>query len=124
MTDLKGKTAIVLGAGKSGISTARFLLTRGLKKIILSDTKPSAKFDDEAFALEKQGVTLETDGNKDSSIMEADLIIVSPGVPVLPKWRETADRHNKTLVGDVEFAYQFFKDSKVIAITGTNGKTT
>jgi UDP-N-acetylmuramoylalanine--D-glutamate ligase len=123
MLDIDGKTILILGAGKSGISAARFLLTRRVKKIILSDSKPEAKFDQEALDLKKSGVVLEPDGHKDESFLEADIIIVSPGVPIQPKWREVAARNNKLLMGDVEFASQF-TTAKIIAITGTNGKTT
>lgn len=123
MIDIDEKTILILGAGKSGISAAKFLLTRHIKKIILSDSKPKAKFDQEALDLEKSGVVLETDGHKDASFIEADIIIISPGVPVQAKWREVAARNNKLLIGDVEFACQF-TDAKIIAITGTNGKTT
>lgn len=123
MPDIDGKTILILGAGDSGIAAARFILTRSAKKIILSDTKPRARFNEAALELEKSGVVLETDGHKDMSFIEADMIIVSPGVPIQPKWREVAARNNKILIGDVEFASQF-TDAKIIAITGTNGKTT
>ncbi len=123
MLELKGKSILILGAGKSGISTAKYLLDKGVKKIVLSDTKSRVKFDAEAIELEKKGVVLETDGHKDSSFMEADYIILSPGVPVQDKWKEVASRNNKLMIGDVEFAYQF-TDAKIVAITGTNGKTT
>lgn len=123
MLDINAKTILILGAGKSGISAAKFLLTQPVKKIILSDTRTRAKFDQEAIELEKSGVVLETDAHKDASFIEADIIIVSPGVPIQAKWREVAARNNKLLIGDVEFASQF-TNAKIIAITGTNGKTT
>jgi UDP-N-acetylmuramoylalanine--D-glutamate ligase len=123
MLELNGKTILILGAGKSGISAAKFLLNMKTEKIILSDSKPKTKLDQEAVELEKSGVVLETDGHKDASFLEADIIIISPGVPILPKWREVAARNSKLLMGDVEFASQF-TDAKIVAITGTNGKTT
>jgi UDP-N-acetylmuramoylalanine--D-glutamate ligase len=123
MLAIDGKTILILGAGKSGISAAKFLLTRPVKKIILSDSKAKAKFDPEALELEKSGVVIESDGHKDASFIEADIIILSPGVPIQAKWREVAARNNKLLIGDVEFASQF-TSAKIIAITGTNGKTT
>lgn len=123
MIGLEGKIILILGAGKSGISAAQFLLSQNVKKIILSDIKTRAKFSQEALELERNGVVLETDGHKDVSFTEADIIIVSPGVPVQPKWLEEVERTKKLLMGDVEFAFQFTK-AKIIAITGTNGKTT
>jgi UDP-N-acetylmuramoylalanine--D-glutamate ligase len=123
MIELEGKTVLIAGAGKSGVSAARFLLGKNVKKITLSDTKPRAKLDAEALELEKKGVVLETEAHRDSSFLEADIIILSPGVPIQEKWREVAAKYNKLLVGDVEFASQF-TDAKIVAITGTNGKTT
>ncbi|MGD0566364.1 MAG: UDP-N-acetylmuramoyl-L-alanine--D-glutamate ligase [Candidatus Goldiibacteriota bacterium] len=123
MIELEGKTVLIVGAGKSGVSAAKFLLGRGVKKIILSDTKPKSKLEAEALELEKKGVELETEGHRDASFLEADIIILSPGVPIQEKWREVAAKYNKLLVGDVEFASQFI-DAKIVAITGTNGKTT
>jgi UDP-N-acetylmuramoylalanine--D-glutamate ligase len=126
MMELSGKNILVLGAGKSGISAARFAMTKNPANVILSDVKSRAKLPEEALALEKQGVILETDGHSDDSIMRSDIIIISPGIPVDPRWSEMIKRHNKILLGEIEFAYQFCagKGQKLIAITGTNGKTT
>ena len=124
MLEIKGKNILILGAGKSGISAAKFVITKKPGKVTLSDIKPMAKLDEAAvLALEKEGVILETDGHRDASFMEADIIIVSPGVPVNDAWRETAARHGKLLMGEIEFAYHFIS-GKIVAITGTNGKTT
>jgi UDP-N-acetylmuramoylalanine--D-glutamate ligase len=123
MLNLEKKVILVLGAGKSGISTVKFLLEKNPLKIILSDVKSKSKLPDEVFEFEKKGVLIESDGHKDSSIMEADIVIVSPGVPVLNQWRDLIRRHNKILLGEIELAYQFC-NSKIIAVTGTNGKTT
>ncbi len=126
MIELAGKNILVLGAGKSGISAARFALTKKTARVILSDLKPKSKLPEEALALEKQGLVLETEGHSDDSIMQADVIVISPGIPVDPRWNEMIKRHNKALLGEIEFAYQFCAQygPKIIAITGTNGKTT
>jgi UDP-N-acetylmuramoylalanine--D-glutamate ligase len=126
MIELAGKSLLILGAGKSGVSAARFALAKNPKKVILSDVKPKAKFPEEALELEKLGLVLEADGHSDGSIMQADIIVISPGVPVDPRWNEMIKRHNKLLLGEIEFAYQFCEPfhPKIIAITGTNGKTT
>lgn len=126
MIEIAGKNILVLGAGKSGISAARFALTKKPASVVLSDIKPRAKLPEDALALEKAGVKLETDGHNDDSIMRSDIIIISPGIPVDPRWNEMIKRHNKVLLGEIEFAYQFCGENgpKIIAITGTNGKTT
>jgi len=121
--DLKGKNILVLGAGKSGISACEFALDKKPAKVILSDSKPRSKWDEKALSLEQKGVVIEAEGHNDSSVVDADVIIVSPGVPLSGSWYETAKRQEKYITGDIELAYQY-DSSKVIAITGTNGKTT
>lgn len=123
MLNIKDKNILILGAGKSGISAAKLILTEKPKKVVLSDIKPDSKFEKEVFELEKKGVIIETGSHKDTSFLEADIIIISPGVPLQDKWKEIVKRHNKILLGEIELAYQFCK-SKIIAVTGTNGKTT
>ncbi|HPD18114.1 MAG TPA: UDP-N-acetylmuramoyl-L-alanine--D-glutamate ligase [Candidatus Goldiibacteriota bacterium] len=124
--DLTGKNILILGAGKSGVSVAKFALNKNPGQIILSDVKSRAKLSEAALELEKKGVILETDGHKDESFIHSDIIVVSPGVAVIPKWLDIVKRNNKLFMGEIEFAYQFCKEYplKIIAITGTNGKTT
>ncbi len=123
MLDIKDKKILILGAGKSGTAAARLLLNKKPSKIILSDIKSYSKLDEKIFELEKKGVILENNGHKESSLLEADIIIISPGIPLQDKWKDIINRHNKILIGEVELAYQFAK-GRIIAVTGTNGKTT
>jgi len=124
--DLKGKNILILGAGKSGVSVAGFALKKNPNQIILSDIKSRAKLPEEVLELEKKGVILETDGHKDESFIHSDIIIISPGIAVIPRWLDIVKRNNKLFMGEIEFAYQFCNKYpvKVIAITGTNGKST
>lgn len=124
--ELNGKNILVLGAGKSGVSVAKFALKKNPNQIILSDIKSRFKLSEEVLELEKQGVILETDGHKDESFIHSDIIVISPGVAVIPKWLDMVKRNNKLFIGELEFAYQFCKKYpvKIVAITGTNGKTT
>lgn len=126
MTDILGKSFMVVGAGKSGISAVKLLLEKGAGRVVLSDIKPCSKFPDEAFQLKKEGLILECDGNLADTALHADVVIVSPGVPLTGNWYETARRNNKLIIGEVEFAYGFMKKNgaKIAAVTGTNGKTT
>ncbi|MCX8093677.1 MAG: UDP-N-acetylmuramoyl-L-alanine--D-glutamate ligase [Candidatus Goldbacteria bacterium] len=124
--NINGKKILILGAGKSGVAVAKFVLNRNPAQIILSDIKTRSKLSEDALALEKKGVILETDGHKDESFIHSDIIVISPGIPVTPKWIDIIKRNNKTFMGELEFAYQFCKEYpiRIIAITGTNGKTT
>ncbi len=126
MTEVSGKAFMVIGAGKSGVSAARLLLKKGAARVVLSDVKPCSKFPEEAFNLKKEGLILECDGNLADTALHSDAVIVSPGVPLAGNWYETVRRNNKALIGEVEFAYGFIKNTgaKIAAVTGTNGKTT
>lgn len=123
---LNGKNILILGAGKSGVAAARFALKKNPNQIILSDIKTRSKLSEEVLELEKKGVILETEGHKDESFIHSDIIVISPGVVVIPRWLDIVKRNNKLFIGELEFAYQFCKEFpvKIIAITGTNGKTT
>ncbi|HDQ25702.1 MAG TPA: UDP-N-acetylmuramoyl-L-alanine--D-glutamate ligase [bacterium] len=126
MDAVKNKKILILGAGKSGVSAARLAVFYGASGVVLSDEKPLGRWDDSALALEKEGVVFEADGHKDESFLNADIIVISPGIAVKPAWADMAQRHNKELIGEIEFAFRAVPvpGPKIIAITGTNGKTT
>ena len=123
MTDYRGRRAVVLGLGLSGLSMARWLARRGAE-VRVADTRgdpPSAG----ALATELPGVPLETGPLSAASVAGADLIAISPGVPKDQPAIAEAVAAGADLAGDVElFARELPPSQKVLAITGTNGKTT
>ncbi|MEZ5345114.1 MAG: UDP-N-acetylmuramoyl-L-alanine--D-glutamate ligase [Pyrinomonadaceae bacterium] len=120
---LRNKKALVLGAGKSGITSARFLAEKGAV-VALHDKKKIEDWTEEARSLkEKSGVGL-IDGNIPSWLLDQiDLVVISPGVPsnVIPA--KYVDRKDGEVIGEVELAYRFMK-GRIVGITGSNGKTT
>ncbi len=123
--DINGKNVVVLGAGKSGVSAAVLAKKKGAAKVVLSDVKPKAKMEQNVVDLEALGVEIEAGGHGNETILNADMIVVSPRVPLAGAWHDMAKRHNKEVVGEIEFAYGFMeKGVKIVGITGTNGKTT
>ncbi len=121
--DLFGRKTLVLGAGKSGIASARFLAEKGAV-VALHDKKSIAEWTEEARSLkEKFGVGL-IDGNIPSWLLDQiDLVVISPGIPsnVIPA--KYVDRKDGEVIGEVELAYRFMK-GRIVGITGSNGKTT
>ena len=120
--ELAGKRVLVIGLGKTGLSTVRFLIGRGAS-VAVTDDKPLSEMGDAARAL--SGLDLKAAfGPPDKAILSGvDLIIPSPGVPpVHPLLAEGVRRHIPILA-EIEVAFRFLK-RPVIAITGTNGKTT
>ncbi|MBN2753515.1 MAG: UDP-N-acetylmuramoyl-L-alanine--D-glutamate ligase [Candidatus Goldbacteria bacterium] len=123
--DINGKNIVVLGAGKSGILAAVLAKKKGAGKVVLSDVKPKAKMEQDVLNLETAGIEIEAGGHGNETVLNADIIVVSPGVSLFGEWFEMAKRHNKEVLGEIEFAYRFMeKGAKIIGITGTNGKTT
>lgn len=121
--ELQRKKTLVLGAGKSGVAAAKFLAIRGAI-VAIHDKKPIAEWTEEARSLkEKFGVGL-IDGQIPSWLLDQiDLVVISPGVPTNTIPARYVDRKGGEVIGEVELAFRFLK-GKVIAITGTNGKTT
>ncbi len=118
--DLAGKRVLVAGLGKSGRSAIRFCQAQGALAC-LSDSGPATP---EASAwLEEMGVKYEFDGHRDRFCHAVDLILLSPGVPHdLPVW-ERAKAKAIPVLGELALAPRYLR-TPVIAVTGTNGKTT
>ncbi|MBV9480765.1 MAG: UDP-N-acetylmuramoyl-L-alanine--D-glutamate ligase [Acidobacteria bacterium] len=120
--DLNGKRVLVVGLGKSGVASALFLKSRGAR-VTVSDTKAEDELRDQMPVLLDQGITVETGGHGERTFRAQDLIVVSPGVPVDTPPLAQARVLARTIIGEIELAAQFLPGS-VIAITGSNGKTT
>ncbi|RMF99315.1 MAG: UDP-N-acetylmuramoyl-L-alanine--D-glutamate ligase [Acidobacteria bacterium] len=123
LMDLNGKKTLVLGAGKSGVAAARFLVKHGAI-VALHDKKPLDDWSEDAKALKQDYKVGLIDGQIPSWLLDQiDLVIISPGVPTSSIPARYVDRKGGEVIGEIELAYRFLK-GKVIGITGTNGKTT
>jgi UDP-N-acetylmuramoylalanine--D-glutamate ligase len=118
---LRGKRFTVLGAGRSGLAVARLLKTRRAK-VFLSESGPEKKFDSAAQELRDIGVEFEF-GENTHLVLEADTIVISPGVPLDTPIVELARQKGIPIVSEIEVAYAVC-EAPIVAITGTNGKTT
>src|SRR5260370_23807051 len=120
--DLKNKRVLVVGLGRSGVASAFFLQDHGAK-VNVSDSKSEAQLQSEISALLDRGVSIETGRHGERTFRDQDLIVVSPGVPSDQPQLEQARQLGIPVIGEVELAFRFL-EGKVIAITGSNGKTT
>ncbi len=120
--DVANKNVLVVGLGKSGIASALFLKSRGAR-VTVSDSKPTEQFGDELSLLLDHGISIETGGHGERTFREQDLIVVSPGVPFDAPLLQQARSMGENVIGEIELAAQFFP-GRMIAITGSNGKTT
>jgi UDP-N-acetylmuramoylalanine--D-glutamate ligase len=120
--ELKGKKVLVVGLGKSGVSAALFLRSRGAQ-VTVSDMRSAAALAKEIPALLEHGVMVESGGHGLLTFRRQDLIVVSPGVPLDTPVLAQVKAFGLTIIGELELAAQFLKGN-ILAITGSNGKTT
>jgi UDP-N-acetylmuramoylalanine--D-glutamate ligase len=120
--DLKGKSVLVVGAGKSGIAVASFLACKGACPV-LTDNKPVEAFNGSLDHLLKEGVKFSLGSYPEITRELFDIVIVSPGVPLTVPPVVIAKEKGIPVMGELELAWRFCK-APVVAITGTNGKTT
>jgi UDP-N-acetylmuramoylalanine--D-glutamate ligase len=114
-----GRHVVVVGAARSGLAAAELLRKRGAR-VTLSESRPSF---DQAAALTASGVHVETGGHQAATLAAADLVVVSPGVPVEQPAFAPARERGVEIIGELELAWRWLK-GRVIAITGTKGKST
>jgi UDP-N-acetylmuramoylalanine--D-glutamate ligase len=117
--DLEGKRVLVAGAGKTGISTARFLLGKNAQ-VTVSDSNLNAVIPEDLI---KSNVNITTGPHENSTFTDQDLIIISPGIPLTIEPIVKAKSKGVEIISEIELAY-LFTETPIIAITGTNGKTT
>jgi UDP-N-acetylmuramoylalanine--D-glutamate ligase len=120
--DLKGKRVLVVGLGKSGVASAFFLEKRGAR-VTVSDAKSPDQLPHEIPLLLDHGITVETGQHGERTFRDQDLIVISPGVPFDVPQLVQARALGIPVIGEVELAARFLK-GKIVAITGSNGKTT
>ncbi|HYX53974.1 MAG TPA: UDP-N-acetylmuramoyl-L-alanine--D-glutamate ligase [Candidatus Limnocylindrales bacterium] len=120
--ELKNKRVLVVGLGRSGAASAVFLQEHGAK-VTVSDTRSEAQLQHEIPALLDRGISIETGRHGERTFRDQDLIVVSPGVPSDQPQLHHARSLGIPVIGEVELAFRFLK-GKVLAITGSNGKTT
>jgi UDP-N-acetylmuramoylalanine--D-glutamate ligase len=120
--DVAGKKVLIVGAARSGIASARFLAERGAI-VALNDRKPIEDWSEEALALNGEGVGLIPGDVPGWLLDQVQLVVVSPGVPTKSIPLRYADRAGAEVIGEIELASRYLR-GRIVAITGTNGKTT
>jgi UDP-N-acetylmuramoylalanine--D-glutamate ligase len=120
--DLKNRRVLVVGLGKSGLSAALFLRAQGAQ-VTVSDTRSAVALAKEIPALLDAGIMVESGGHGLLTFRRQDLIVVSPGVPMdTPEVKQVVG-FGLPVIGELELASRYLL-GHVVAITGSNGKTT
>jgi UDP-N-acetylmuramoylalanine--D-glutamate ligase len=120
--EVSGKKVLIIGAARSGIACARFLIERGAI-VALNDRKPIEEWSAEARALKELGVGLIGGDAPMWLLDQLELVVISPGVPAKSIPVRYAERAGAEVIGEIELASRFLR-GRMVAITGTNGKTT
>jgi UDP-N-acetylmuramoylalanine--D-glutamate ligase len=119
--ELSRKNTMVVGLGESGLAVVRFLTARGAR-VRVNDQREAKALGAAAAEAQGLGAELVLGGHPESAFENLDLIVVSPGVPPLTQLDEAA-RRGVPVVSEVELASRFI-DAPIVAVTGTNGKST
>ncbi len=123
----EGKTILVVGAGRSGLAAADFLLDQGAR-VILTDTKDRSAFENRTDRLIESlfangMLKLELGGHQAESFKQCDFVVVSPGVPLaLPEF-DLSRKSGIPVIAEIELGFRHLQGT-IIGISGSNGKTT
>jgi len=118
--DLKDKNVLIVGLGRSGLAAAQVAAQQGAH-VTVTDKRDAASLEGARLKL-PVGVIEELGGHNEATFLAADLIVMSPGVPALPELA-AAVRKGVPVTGEMELA-SWFLSGTLVAITGTNGKST
>jgi UDP-N-acetylmuramoylalanine--D-glutamate ligase len=119
---LAGKRVLVVGLARTGVVTALFSAGYGAI-VTATDEKPENELTEAAAKLRAAGVKLDVGGHSPEVFLEQDLIVVSPGVPANLPQLEEARARGIPVWSEIELAWRLLR-GKLVAITGSNGKTT
>ncbi len=121
--NLERKQVVVVGLALTGVAVAKFCARRGAR-VIVTDGAPAAKLADRMRLLDGVPVTWQLGGHDEATFTSSDLVVMSPGVPTLPEMI-AARKAGVEVIAEIELAYRFLDPgATLIAITGTNGKST
>lgn len=120
--ELRNKRVLVVGLARTGVATSLFCAARGAR-VTATDTRTEKELGDTIAGLRKAGVALELGGHQQELVLDADLVIPSPGVPADAPLLQFGREKGLTIWSEIELAYRFLK-GRLIGITGSNGKTT
>ncbi len=115
--NLNGKKVAVLGCGRSGVAAAHLAAAHGAARVCIFDSDPEAVCHDATVEL------IAGAGEKEAREFAPELVVISPGIEADKPWALAFTCAGAPIIGEVELAYRYF-GGRIIAITGTNGKTT
>ena len=119
----RGRRVLVVGLGRSGVAAAR-ALAPAAAEVVACDEKPADELSKEARELAGTGVVLRPGDQTAALLAGMDLLVRSPGVPWEAPLIVAAREKGVEVVGELELAYRLLATERVVAVTGSNGKST
>jgi len=120
--DLKGKKVLVVGMARTGIATAKFLKAKG-SLVTATEVKPKEEMKEAVEELKGMDIATEWGGHRKETFLKQEMIVVSPGVDLNIEPIQKAIQQGVQVISEIELACHFIH-VPIIAVTGTNGKTT
>lgn len=115
------KKVVILGAAESGVGAALLAKQKGLEVFVSDGGMIRDSFKKE---LSLHHIPFEEGGHTAGKVLDASLVIKSPGIPEKSEWVKQIRKAQIELISEIEFAYRYKGSSRIIGITGSNGKTT
>jgi UDP-N-acetylmuramoylalanine--D-glutamate ligase len=115
------KKLVILGAGESGVGTALLATQQGYDVFVSDGGKIKEEYKKELLS---NGIDFEESSHTEEKILSADEVMKSPGIPEKNELVKKIREKGISIISEIEFAFRYKGDSKIIAITGSNGKTT
>jgi len=122
MSKYKGKKVLVVGFGVSGVSVAKYMTKQGAK-VTVTDTKQKSELTESVNACADLKIEYELGKHNDASFRTAEMVVMSPGVPLNIKPLDGTRELNIPITNEIDLAAAALKEP-LIAVSGTNGKTT
>ncbi|MCM8786117.1 MAG: UDP-N-acetylmuramoyl-L-alanine--D-glutamate ligase [Candidatus Omnitrophica bacterium] len=123
MNGIKGKKIGIVGLGISGFDTGIFLIENG-GEVYISDSNINNDIKEKSIILKEKGAKIEIGKHTPEFFKDVEFIVISPGVDERCDFINYLKKRDIPIISEIELAYNFSKSKKIIAITGTNGKTT
>lgn len=120
--EIRGKRVTVVGLARSGVAAARLLQAVGAQ-VTVADGKEEAALAEPLSRLDRSAVLVRVGPGYEEALDGAELVVISPGVPFRLPSLEAARRRGLPVIGELELASRFLR-APILAVTGTNGKST
>ena len=120
--NLRGKSVVVVGMGKSGVAASHVLRSVGAQ-VTIADERDESAFTDQIASLRERSIRVIAGTGLEHILYDADLVVLSPGVPFDHQALVAARDRGIRVIGEIELA-SWFLEAPLIAVTGTNGKST